>query len=162
MCSKCNGLVAWVSSLTKVFDLAEHVLCNGFLIFDDFLNDHGLGEGLVDSLGHYGLSRSVKQLLLAITEGVGLNTSVQLCNALVGLPVVVARALLARCEVSMGALVHLLSFISFFIRALGRVEYVLGIHGGTSWHTESVVLVLGLLGPVVAALVALTEGLANG
>jgi len=40
-----------VHSLTKVLNLAELVLGNGFMVLNRFLDDNRLGEGLVVSLG---------------------------------------------------------------------------------------------------------------
>ncbi len=47
-----NLCVAIVGTLTKILDRTEHVLCNGFLILDNFLNNHCFGEGLFNSLRH--------------------------------------------------------------------------------------------------------------
>ena len=67
----------WLRSLTlaKIFNGAEHVLCNGFLVLHNFLHDDRLGEGLLDPLGHDRLGGTVKQLLLTVTERMGLNVT---------------------------------------------------------------------------------------
>ena len=150
-----------MTSLTEIFDLSEHVFRNGFLVLNNFLNNHGLWERFFDALGHNGLGCTVKQLLLAVTEGVSLDVAIELVDAAVGSPIIVATALLTRSKVSMSALVHFGSFCLFFIRTLGRVQHVLGIQRGTGRDTESVVLTLGLGRPLIATLIALAERLAD-
>ena len=149
-------------TLTKILDRAEHVLCNGFLVFHDFLNDHRLRESLFDALGHDGLGSAVEQLLLSVAESVRLNVAVQLADAVIGLPIVIACALLTRAEIAVRALIHLGSFLLLLIRALVGVKHVLGVSRGTGGHTKRVISLLCLLGPVVATLEALAERLAHG
>ena len=90
-----------------------------------------------------------------------LNITLDLRDALIGLPVVVTRALLTRSEVTVRALVHFLSLALLLVGALRRIEDVLGVHRSSSWHSEGVVLLLSLFRPVIASLVALTEGLSD-
>ena len=155
-------LVLLCLALTKILNSAKHVLCNGFLILDDLLNDDSLGEGLVDALGHDGLSRTVEQSLLAVTESVGLDIARSSSDAVVGLPVVVSGPLLARAEVTVRLLVHLLRFALFLVGALVRVEDILSVHGDTSGNTVGVLGLLDLFGQVVASLVGLTERFTHG
>jgi hypothetical protein len=37
-------------TLSEILNCSEHVSCNGFHIFNDFLNDYGLGVSVLDSL----------------------------------------------------------------------------------------------------------------
>jgi len=151
-------------TLTKIFDGAEHVLCNGFLIFDDLLNDHRLGEGLLNSLRHDRLSSSIQQLLLTVTERMCLNVTRSFSNTRVSLPVVVTSSLLARAKVTVRLLVHFGGFTFFFHRATLRVEDVLGRHANAGGNTEFVgsILLGNLLRPLVTSLVADAERLSNG
>jgi len=70
----------------------------------------------------------MEQLLLAVTEGVSLHIVFNLSDALVGVPIVVTGALLARPEVTMGSLVHFRRFTFLFVTALRRVEYIFSVH----------------------------------
>jgi len=65
--------VSWMLTLTQVLYGSEHVLCNGFLILDNLLNDHGLGEGLLIALWLHRPLCSVEQPLLAIAKSVSLG-----------------------------------------------------------------------------------------
>lgn len=133
------------------------------MILNDLLNNHRLGESLLDALGHDGLGSAVKQLLLAVAERVGNHVTGSVSDAGVRLPVVVAGPLLARTEVAVSLLVHFFSFAPLLHGACSRVEDILGVGGGMRGHTEAMVLLGGdLLGPLVATLVRLAEGLAHG
>ena len=92
----------------------------------------------------------------------GLNVTLDLSDSLISLPVVVTSALLTRSKIAVSALVHLLSFVLLLVGALRWVENILSVHRGTGRNTESVVLLLSLLWPVIAALVAFAEGLSHG
>lgn len=53
-------LITHVSTLTKILNSTKHVLCNGFLVFNNFLNDNCLWEGLFNSLGHDRLGSTIE------------------------------------------------------------------------------------------------------
>lgn len=150
-------------TLTEILYGAEHVLCNGFLVLDDLLDNNGLGETLIDSLGHDGLSGSVKKLLFAVAESMSLHVTGGIRNPRVGLPVVVASALLSRSEVTMSTLVHLGSFASLLHRSTLWVKDILGIHAVASCDTVRVLVatILHLLRPVVSSLIANTKRLSH-
>ena len=105
----------WLRDLTlsEIFDGAEHVLCNGFLILNNFLNDNSLGECLFNSLRHDRLGSSVEKLLLAVTERMCLDITSSISNARVSLPVIVTSSLLTRAEVAVRFLIHFGGFTSF-------------------------------------------------
>lgn len=128
VCAKSNSLVARVRTLAKIFDSTKHVICNSFLILDNFLNDHCLGEALLNALGHDRFGSTVEQLLLTISESMRLYIALDLSDTAIGLPVVVTSALLAWLEVTVRALVHLGRFTFFFVTALIRVKDVFSIH----------------------------------
>ena len=46
----CVVSVTHFLALTKVFYCSKHVLCNGFLVFNDLLNDDCFREALFNSL----------------------------------------------------------------------------------------------------------------
>lgn len=115
----------WLS-LTQVFDGTKHVLCNGFLVLDNLLDDDGLGEALLDAFRHDGFCRSVKQLLLTVAEGVCLDWAGSISDTRVGSPVVVASSLLARTEVTVRALIHFLCLVFLLHGASRWVEDILG------------------------------------
>lgn len=82
-------------------------------------------------------------------------------DAIVGLPVVVSRPLLARSEVSVRLLVHFRRFSFFFVRALVGVKDILRVHRDASSNTIGVLRLHDLLGQVVATLIGLTERFTN-
>jgi len=47
-------------TLTEILNCSEHVSCNGFDIFNDFLNNDGLGVSVLDSLVVDSLGSSVQ------------------------------------------------------------------------------------------------------
>ena len=151
-------------TLTKIFNTTEHVLCNGFLVFNNFLHDDRLGESLLDPLGHDGLGSTVKQFLLAITERMGLNVTSCLGNARICLPVVVTCSLLSRAEVAVRSLVHFGSFIFFFHCSACWVENILCRHTDSGRYAKRVLVapLLDLIRPLINSLVALSERLSNG
>ena len=100
-------------ALTEVFNRSEHVLCNGFLVFNNLLNDNSFRETLLDTLWHNRFGSSVKQFLLAITKGVSLYVASVVCYTRIGLPVVVTGLLFTGAEVTVSLLIHL-SGVSFF------------------------------------------------
>ena len=131
--------VIWIAgrlALTKVFDSSKHVLCNGFLVLDNLLNDDRFWEAFVDSLRLNGLSRSSKEPLLSITEGMGKNIAGSICNLRVILPVVVSLLLLTWTEISMSFLVHLGRFLLFLKTASHRIENILGWNTYSCCHTK--------------------------
>ena len=148
--------VANTLTLTKVLHRAEHVLCNGFLVLDNLLNDDGLWEAFFRSLRLDGLGRSVEESLLAIAEGVLEDVTASVSDLRVR-PVVVSSPLLAGAVVSVCFLVHLGSFSFFFKTASHGVQDFLGRHllDDLCGHSEGVILLA--TGPVlVAALVRLS------
>jgi hypothetical protein len=149
-------------ALAEVFDCSEHVLCNGFLVLNDFLNDDSFREGLFDTLGHDRFGSSVKEFLLTVAEWVSLHVSSGAGYARVCLPVVVTGLLFTGAKIAVRLLVHHGSVAFFFQRSSGGVKDVLSRHGVTSGDTEGVVLLYHLLGPLVSTLVALAKRLTHG
>lgn len=47
-------------TLTKILNCSEHVSCNGFNIFNDFLNDDGLRVSVLNSLVMDSFSSSIQ------------------------------------------------------------------------------------------------------
>ena len=146
-------------SLSEVFDGPEHVLCNGFLILNNFLNDDGLWESFFDSLGHDGLCSSVKQLLFTVAERMSLDVTCSISNTGVCLPIVVTSSLLTWAEITVSFLVHFGGFTFFFHRSTIGVKYILGRHADSRGNTVRVLLscLSNLLGPVVTSLIAHTK-----
>lgn len=68
-------LVTHVGTLTKILNSTKHVLCNGFLVFNNFLNDNCLWEGFFNSFRHQRLGSTIEQSLLTIAEGVSLDVA---------------------------------------------------------------------------------------
>lgn len=131
--------VVWIfacEALTKVFDSSEHVLCNGFLILHDFLNDNRFRETLLDSLRLDRFGSTSKESLLSVTERMGENVASALSNFHVTCPVVVSLLLFAGAEVTVRLLVHLGRVLLFLETASERVEHVLGRHTCGCWDTE--------------------------
>ena len=149
-------------ALTEVFNRSEHVLCNGFLVFNNLLNDNSFRETLLDTLWHNRFGSSVKQFLLAITKGVSLYVASVVCYTRIGLPVVVTGLLFTGAEVTVSLLIHLSGVSFFFQGATCWVKYFLGRNGVSGGHTEGVGLLGYLFGPLVATLVTPTERFTNG
>lgn len=92
----------------------------------------------------------------------GLDIASGLSYTRVCLPIVVTRALLTGAKITVSLLIHFSRFTFFFVGTLRRVKDIFGIQTVASWHAEGMVWLLRLLRPVVASLIAHTEGLANG
>ena len=123
-------------ALTKVFDRAKHVCCNGFLVLDNFLNNHCLWETFLDSFGLDRLGSASKESLLAIAEGMGQSIACAIGNPGICIPVVVSLPLLTGSEVSMGLLIHFSSF-SFLLQAAPHgIEDIFGRHTDSGWNSE--------------------------
>ena len=142
--------------LTQVFDGTKHVLCNGFLVLDNLLNDDCLWEAFFGSLRLDGLGRSVEESLLAIAEGVLEDVTASVSDLRVR-PVVVSCPLLAGAVVSVCFLVHLGSFSFFFETASHGVQDFLSRHllDDFCGHSEGVIS-LATRPVLVAALVGLS------
>lgn len=155
--------VLWIAvrlALTKVLHGTEHVLCNGFLVLDNFFNDHRLWEALFNSFWLDGLGSSSEEPLLSVTERMGEDVSSSISNFRVA-PVVVSSPLLTWSEVAMSLLVHLGRFFSFLETASLGVENILSWDAVVGWHTETVAVFLS--GPFfVTTLVRHSEGFSHG
>lgn len=143
-------------ALTEILNGAEMVTRNGFHIFNDFLNNHSLGVGLLDSLMVDSLGGAIEQALLSEAEAVRFGLALD--NGVAG-PVVLADALLARVVVAVGAFVHFGVGCIFVSSAASREQDVLGLDAVLGGETKSSLAVFSSLRPLVIPGVAFAEGL---
>ena len=141
-------------ALAVVLNLAEVVVVHGLCILNCLLDNHSLGVGIFDTLVMDCLGGAIEQPLLPEAKTVSVWVAL---NHRIRVPVVLALSLLARCEVGVSLFVHLGVSRCLIHRAVLWVKKLLGVDQILRGQTESPFASLGLLGPLVAASVALAK-----
>lgn len=141
-------------TLAEILYCAKVVSCNGFHIFNDFLNNDGFGVCIFDSLVLNSLLGSVQEALLAKAEAMSSRLAL---DDRVCVPVILTLALLSREVVAVGTFVHLSVFRGFGRGTTSWVQKLFSVDAVLGGKTEANLALISLLWPFVLTIVTLTQ-----
>lgn len=125
--------ITWCLSLTKVFDFSKLISCNGFHVFNDFLNNDRFWISVFNSFMMDSLSCTIQQPLLSKSETVSWRPSL---NNWVCIPIVFSISLLSRVIVAVSSFVHFCMFRLLIGSTATRIKDIFSIDTILSWETK--------------------------